>query len=75
MRVKDYICRNYLKIAATVNVEIKKNHVFLVSGDQLLRQAIALAERDYSDEEDQEAAINKAVGRLIKYYKKEEGGI
>ena len=58
-----------------MNVEIKKNHVFLVSGDQLLRQAIALAERDYSDEEDQEAAINKAVGRLIKYYKKEEGGI
>ena len=75
MLAEDYVCRNYLKIAAIVREEIERNRIVLVSGDQLLGQVIRLMNRDYRNEADPEGAMRKAIDRLVRYHKKEEEGI
>ena len=72
MLAEDYVCRNYLKIAAIVREEIERNRIVLVSGDQLLRQVIRLMNRDYRNEADPEVSMRKAIDRLVRYHKKEE---
>lgn len=71
MDVRDYICRNYITLASLAKDVVARERLFLIGGDQLLNQAIALMERDYRDEAP-EVAFNKAMGRLSSFYHKIE---
>lgn len=74
MNARDYICRNYLKLAMLAKEAVSQNRIFLVKGDQLLQQAIDLMERDYKGE-NPAMAFNKAIGRLVNHYQNIEKGI
>ena len=74
MNARDYICRNYLKLAMLAKEAVSENRIFLGKGDQLVKQAIDLMERDYKGE-NPAMAFNKAIGRLVNHYQNIEKGI
>ncbi|MFS2809485.1 hypothetical protein AAH029_17205 [Parabacteroides distasonis] len=74
MNARDYICRNYLKLAMLAKEAVSENRIFLVKGDQLLQQVIDLMDRDYKGEKP-DVAFDEAMSRLVNHYQNIEKGI